>query len=40
MVREREKLGSVLDSATQKHANLTKMTKKFSTIVTMQACVI
>jgi hypothetical protein len=40
MVRDREKLSSVLVSAPQKSINVAKMFKTFSTTVKMQACVI
>jgi hypothetical protein len=40
MVRDREKLSSVLYSAHQKSINLAKIFKTFSTDVKMQACVI
>jgi hypothetical protein len=40
MVRDRGKLGSVLDSGPQKSVNLAKIFKKILTTVKMQACVI
>jgi hypothetical protein len=40
MVRDREKLSSGLDSASQKSINLTKIFKKVLKTVKMQACVI
>jgi hypothetical protein len=40
MVRDRETFSSVLDSAPQKSTNLAKFSKKFSTAVKIQGCVI